>query len=253
MLASSLRRTNEFFAVRLARRAFPRFALRLTQLKDAFAEFTNLKRPISGIAAISGLINELNRNLSRENWRLVREALRRQRIIRDLNLSVGKHLGRFKDSSKMTPSKFESEMLKAVVNYKVKIHKKDKWLLSGVGLREVCEDFDLLHDFHFGSQRRDLNRLVSVFNIMFLSKEQQKEYEQLVATKDEKRKWLEERSESKLEPLWYFMVSLCRLLQSDDFDLDPKEAYWLGLIDEIPGSNLPNLRVMFENIPGPSD
>jgi len=45
------------------------------------------------------------------------------------------------------------------------------------------------------------------------------------------------------------MVSLCRLLQSDDFDLNPKEAYWLGLIDEVPGSDLPNLRVMFENAP----
>ena len=51
------------------------------------------------------------------------------------------------------------------------------------------------------------------------------------------------------QPLWYFMVSLCRLLQSDDFDLNPKEAYWLGLIDEVPGSDLPNLRVIFENAP----
>ena len=190
-LASSLRRTNEFFAVRLARHAFPRFALRLTQLKGAFAQFVNSKNPIIEAAPITDLIGELRKNLRRENWRLLREALRRQRTIRDLSLSVGKHLNRFKDSSKMTASKFESEMLRAIVNYKVKIHKKD----------------------------------------------------------DEKAQWLTERSEQKLQPLWYFMVSLCRLLQSDDFDLNPKEAYWLGLIDEVPGSDLPNLRVMFENAP----
>ena len=195
-LASSLRRTNEFFAVRLARHAFPRFALRLTQLKDAFAQFVNSKNPIIE-APITDLIGELRKNLRRENWRLLREALRRQRTIRDLSLSVGKHLNRFKDSSKMTASKFESEMLRAIVNYKVKIHKKDKWLLSGLGLKEVCEDFELLHDFHYGSQKRDLNHWVSVFDTMFLASDEQKEYENLVATDDEKAQWLTERSEQK--------------------------------------------------------
>ena len=140
-------------------------------------------------------------------------------------------------------------MLRAIVNYKVKIHKKDKWLLSGLGLKEVCEDFELLHDFHYGSQKRDLNHWVSVFDTMFLASDEQKEYENLVATDDEKAQWLTERSEQKFATSLVFHVSLCRLLQSDDFDLNPKEAYWLGLIDEVPGADLPNLRVMFENAP----
>jgi ATP-dependent protease ClpP protease subunit len=247
-LASSLRQTNEFFAVRLARRAFRRFVLRLTQLKDEFEEFINLTKPTSGTRAIASLIEAVRRKLTRDNWRLVREALRRQRTIRDLTLSVGRHLDRFKDPSKLSPSKFESEILKAIINYKVKMHKNERWLLSGIGLKEVNEDFDLLHDFHYGSQRRDLDRLLHVYDTLFLGRAEKIEYDALVANDDEKLKWLEERSIPKLQPLWYFMVSLCRLLQSDDFDLDPKEAYWLGLVDEIPGSNLPNLRVMVENV-----
>lgn len=116
-------------------------------------------------------------------------------------------------------------------------------------MKEVNEDFDLLHDFHYGSQRRELDRLLHVYDTLFLARDEKKEYDALVVNEEEKRKWLEERSMPKLQPLWYFMVSLCRLLQSDDFDLDPKEAYWLGLVDEIPGSNLPNLGVMVENVP----
>lgn len=37
-LASSLEELNERFAVRLARRAFPRFCIRMSQLKDQFKE-----------------------------------------------------------------------------------------------------------------------------------------------------------------------------------------------------------------------
>jgi hypothetical protein len=42
------------------------------------------------------------------------------------------------------------------------------------------------------------------------------------------------------------MVSLCRLLQEDDYELGAQEAYWLGIVDEVPGSALPNLREMAE-------
>ncbi len=45
------------------------------------------------------------------------------------------------------------------------------------------------------------------------------------------------------------MVSLCRILQSDDFSLSAEEAYWLGLVDEVQGSGLPNLRELLENVP----
>lgn len=61
--------------------------------------------------------------------------------------------------------------------------------------------------------------------------------------------WLKGRVETRLHPLWYFVVSFSLLLQTADYALQPDEAYWLGLIDEVRGSGLPNIREMVENLP----
>jgi hypothetical protein len=41
---------------------------------------------------------------------------------------------------------------------------------------------------------------------------------------------------------------LCRLLQTKDYQLTPEEAYWLGVVDEVTGSDLQSDREMIEMI-----
>ncbi|HZD39481.1 MAG TPA: hypothetical protein VE131_02090, partial [Terriglobales bacterium] len=60
--------------------------------------------------------------------------------------------------------------------------------------------------------------------------------------------YLESHAADKLEVLWYFVVSLCRLLQTKDYQLTPEEAYWLGVVDEVTGSSLQSDREMIEMI-----
>ena len=50
-----------------------------------------------------------------------------------------------------------------------------------------------------------------------------------------------------IEPLWYFVVALCRLLQQGENRLTAVDAYWLGLVDEVVGARLPSLRLIAEN------
>jgi hypothetical protein len=52
----------------------------------------------------------------------------------------------------------------------------------------------------------------------------------------------------RLEPLWFLVISLARTLQEGEFPINPEEAYWLGLIDEIVGSKLPSLRMRSEQV-----
>jgi hypothetical protein len=49
--------------------------------------------------------------------------------------------------------------------------------------------------------------------------------------------------------LWFCFVSFCRQLQTDDFPMTATEAYWLGLIDEVIGLDLPSPRILVENAP----
>ena len=242
-MARNLQRTNELCAVRLARRAFPRFVLRLTQLKDEFSKYVNEPELV-------GLTAALQKNLSSANARLVREARTKQGIIGNLSRSVYDHMQRFKGGGKqLTAAEFESEMLRSIVKYRVKHHKKrkDPWLLSESGLQEVTEDFNLLYDFHYGSQKRDLERWDKTYGEIFLSDQEKTEQKSLTGTSEEKTKWLIEKSEPKLRPIWYLMVSISRLLQGADYTFAADDAYWLGLVDEVAGSELPCIRIAEEN------
>ena len=241
-LASNLQATNEFFAVRLARHAFPRLVWRVALLKDQFQEY--LQQP-----DIAKLACALEKYVQPVNTRLIREASHWRDAVRGLTDSVDKHLKRFKNPGDLPLVEFEAVIFKAILRYKIKLHAKDQWLLSGVGIQEITNDFRLVHDFHFGSQRGDLARWVKEYGELFLREPERDEYSKLTVSGEDKLKWLEQRTSPKLQSLWYFTVSLCRLLQTADYTLNAPDAYWLGIVDEIPGSGLPNLREMVENLP----
>jgi hypothetical protein len=196
------------------------------------------------------LAEALQDNLYGSNALLVAEAMKKQATIADLGSSVSRHLMRFKDGgTNLSGARWESEMFKAVLKYKVNLHKNDRWRLSGSGLQEVTEDFGLLHDFHFGDQRQELKKWNRTYGEMVLSDQEKTEYGNLTGTIAEREKWLTDKSAPKLRPIWYLMVSICRLLQGDDYRLSARQAYWLGLIDEVPGSDLPCLRTAAESDP----
>jgi hypothetical protein len=52
----------------------------------------------------------------------------------------------------------------------------------------------------------------------------------------------------KLNPIWWFVVSLSRCLQTGEHTINPIDAYWLGLVDEIIGSDLPSLRTFVAQV-----
>jgi hypothetical protein len=246
-ISSSLHQTNEFFALRLARQAFDRFFMRLTQLADEFVAF----RDGGDNAPIRPLVKALESNFSRLNSKLLKDSLKRQQVIAELTASITAHLKKFNDVSKFTDSKFEAELMKGIINFKVKAHKNERWLLSGTGLTEVTADFSLLHDFHYGKQRTDLKRLCNIYGEALLSDTQKTHYNAIKGNSEAEKEqaqaaWLRRHTERRLQAIWYFLVSLCRVLQTEDFLFDPEEAYWIGLVDEVPDAGLPNLREMVE-------
>jgi len=248
-LASSLQESNECYAVRLARCAFPRFCFRMSQFKDELQQYIG-QPAVRMTLSIEQLIGSLTKKISSTNAGLIREAAQKQELIENLTRSVTKHLGR-RNIEKLSYAEFEAELLKGIINHKTRSHKDEHWSLSGQGLAEVSNDFKLLHDFHFGSQKRDLERFSKTLGKLFLRENERQEYEQLKLDEAGQLAWLKERVEKRLHPLWYFVVSFSRLFQTTDYSLQPDEAYWLGLIDEVRGSGLPNIREMVENLPEP--
>lgn len=246
-LASSLQQTNEFFAIRLAKCAFDRFVLRLLLLSTEFQQYISSAPSPSQSPDVKPLTQALAGKLAADKLSLLNMAVERQEAIDALTQSVRQHLAKLPNAGQLKTNEFELEILRAILDYKASVHATEDWRLSAAGLTELTADFQLLHDFHFGRQTQALDRLVHVYGKIFLIEEELKQYEALPAADDKGRlTFLNQHAQPRIRPLWYFMVSLCRLLQSADYWFDPEEAYWLGLVDEVPGSNLPNQREFVE-------
>jgi len=54
-----------------------------------------------------------------------------------------------------------------------------------------------------------------------------------------------ERAYTRILPMWSFVILLCRELQKGENQFTPRDAFWLGLIDEVQGTRLNRRR------PGP--
>ncbi|MFN0103185.1 MAG: hypothetical protein ACKV2U_13980 [Bryobacteraceae bacterium] len=63
----------------------------------------------------------------------------------------------------------------------------------------------------------------------------------------DKQEWKLDRVRPHPQPLWFYRVSLCQALQEGENELTAKDAYWLGLVDEVIGaSHLPSMRFLVE-------
>ena len=47
-----------------------------------------------------------------------------------------------------------------------------------------------------------------------------------------------ENAYKTVQPLWFFITTLFRMLHSGENSIEPKDAWWLGLVDEVLGTRL---------------
>jgi len=52
-----------------------------------------------------------------------------------------------------------------------------------------------------------------------------------------------ERAYTRILPMWSFVILLCRELQKGENQFTPRDAFWIGLIDEVQGTRLHRRRV----------
>jgi ATP-dependent protease ClpP protease subunit len=237
-VVANLQEANERLALRLARSSFRRIIWRVIQLKDAIEKFR------SNPEGLEELVVALTAKFSPANAALLTEALAKQKSLQEVKAAADNYLKRRKNVEQLPTKQLEPELVRAIVNYRSGMHKEDDWLLSRTGMQEVASDFNLIHDY--ASQTKDIDALLEVYGTLFLTPAQSAEFKS--KSKEEQKTYLESHAAEKLDVLWYFVVSLCRLLQTKDYQLTPEEAYWLGVVDEVTGSTLQSDREMIEMI-----
>jgi ATP-dependent protease ClpP protease subunit len=242
-LAESLKQRNEGFALEMAKAALSRFFFRYLHLRTSFEEFRNNSPNMQDaeLMALSILVR-----LSTE-FRIPIEAMKKHGRLSELTRYLSQKEQRDKHPPK-DEAHFQAKLLKRLIDFKVNETRNEKnWSFSKKGIGEVQQDFTLFLDYHAGDHMRNLREQVISWGPVCLDDAETEEYKNIPP--ESKEEWLVGKTQDKFKPLWQLLVSICRSLQQDEHIITAKDAYWLGLIDEVIGENLPNRRILMENRP----
>jgi len=242
-IAASLQQDNEFYARQLASASFKRLLFRFTTMDEAFVNFVH--EPINGLA---GLVEVLKKKLASEALReLVGDSLRQQSQIDQLSKAVYETLKSQPPAN--TVSEKETAIFQAILGQRA----SDKnWLLSRGGLEEVSADFWSLQDY-YTTQSGSIRQLASQYKDICLTEDERHHAATFAwANAEAKNLWEMDHATPRIRSLWYFAISLARLLQGKDYEFGALDAYWLGLVDEVVGEELPCMRLLMEAKPDSS-
>jgi ATP-dependent protease ClpP protease subunit len=141
----------------------------------------------------------------------------------------------------------DAKVLIGVVKHELRQNAGKPWRLDERGVEQIVSDYFLLRDYSLGDHTALVKDLLDVYGPDFLTANEIKSFQQIKEDDTKKRlSFLREHAEPKLSPLWYFAVSLCRQLMLGENRLTPQDAYYLGLIDEVIGTNMTGRRVVVE-------
>jgi ATP-dependent protease ClpP protease subunit len=243
-LAHRLRAGNESFAAQLARWSERRFLFRFIshyKLLDGIREKAG--KPLSDLSSFLTLIAE--RVSSSADQVLDRAYARYARYSSLLESAIKRwNKGKGRDKSYV---QLEVDQLNAIIEFEVKQNKKNKeWRFETEGIQRLTEDFFLLNEYLAFIRSERFKDLVFTFGHFVLTTDEQATIEKL-ATQKEKDETLLKIVSPRLRPVWSFFVAMCHVLQQGDNHLTAKDAFWLGLIDEVIGEDLPSFRVFSEH------
>jgi ATP-dependent protease ClpP protease subunit len=232
-LAASLKSTNDQFASRMARRCSGRLVLRFVTLRETAAT--------DPVSTYTNGLTDLPKKLTSDGSKVLRRA--RQQIeayetlvgeIRRLNFSDCKRL-----------AEFERDVLIKLVKYEVDQSSGIDWSFEKGGLTKLVQNFLLFSqylDLQFDEELGEMCRRWAPF---FLSDSDMASISG--KPEGEREDFRLKLVRAHVEPIWLLLVAICRTLQDDDFWLTARDAYWLGLIDEVYGAtDLETLRGILE-------
>lgn len=248
--AKALRDYNDIVALELARRVIERSIFIFLNLRDSFYEI-RVEEGNTQMPDLECFARALVARMSYGSYKIPQRAFLKYQAIQELSNNA---FARAKIKPKDTTIQIESKLLKALIDQEIKNRKNGEiWLFDDDVLGHLIENFRLIKDYHAGSHNRWLNSIVYKLGRYFLDDTEAAHIDGMPVDTPEdraaRRKWLSNKALPRLQPIWFFVVSVCRLLQEKENQLSIIDAYWLGIVDEVLGSGLPCPRQMFENAP----
>jgi hypothetical protein len=243
-LGDSIGATNEAIALKLANASVQRLVIQYAWLKNDFdklrAESKTPNAPDIDCFAKSLQLK------THSDWarKAVSESIKK--CIRNDELSQFV-FSKIKPTEGESAAAYDCKIFKMILNYELKENNRKNWKLDESGVSSVVDDYLLLRDYHLGGHTNKLSSMVKRFWRSFLNPEEIKLYEQQqTKPKEELDGWLFDIASPRIRPFWYLVVSMWRVLQTEDYAIGANDAYRLGAVDEIYGVRRPCYRMAAE-------
>lgn len=245
-MAAQLESKNRATAALLAQAGTERLAFHYARFKSKFSEIRKSLGK-SGHTDIECFALALKNELSLNGDRIVDRAIERWHWLQELS---EKTIAKVKGLGKKGVD-FEAAVLRKILIYEVSRNKGTDWCLNRRGVFQIAADYLLLRDYDLGRHVRLMNTLVERFGFAFFEEAELKQMlaaqEQGNATDPANQALVTGRIQQTIKPFCYFASSIWEGLQEDENALSPRDAYWLGAVDEVYDSNLPCLREIAES------
>lgn len=147
----------------------------------------------------------------------------------------------------------EATQIKAIVDFEVRLNNDNpEWSFHSEGLDSLLSDFLLFQQAQTTSQSEHFSNWVSLMGRIVITPEQREMLNQ-IEDEEKRNALLLEIVNTLLQPTWSFFVALCYILHRGENEyLTARDAYWLGLIDEVIGdAALSPFRLMSEDVDEP--
>ncbi|MCX6902575.1 MAG: ATP-dependent Clp protease proteolytic subunit [Verrucomicrobia bacterium] len=157
-----------------------------------------------------------------------------------------KILPKAKPGQARSPVRSDAKVLVGVIQHDIAEYEKKKrfWRIDERGISKIFSDYLTVRDYQIGEHWGSMTGLMRSFGEDFMSREQCEQFRKLDSK--EGSRFLVKTVAPKIEPLWYYTVSLCKSLFGGENRLTPADAYWMGIIDEVIGTDLVGFRAVVE-------
>ncbi|RSL18710.1 ClpP protease-like protein [Edaphobacter aggregans] len=239
-LAEALRQTNESYALELAQEVLGRFMFIYMQLSSEFESVREEKHAASDVECLAESITAKLGGISS----LLTLAVDKHKQLCDLLEHYSQELEAQVETFSR-PALKEAFLLKFLIHWELGRNQEQDWRFRSDGLNAIREDFVLLADYEDGTHMSNLDQLTKRWGVFLLDGAQRLVYDGLPTV--DRPNYIHQQTKDRFRHVWHFLVSVCRALQQGENRLTATNAYWLGLIDEVPGTKLATIREMLEN------
>jgi ATP-dependent protease ClpP protease subunit len=111
-------------------------------------------------------------------------------------------------------------------------------LFDAMGWLTLNDEFNYVIECLNGRYSDRTWEVLIEFGSVLLSPDEIQEFNELVDARS-RLAYSRAAAKPKLESLWFYAVTICRLLQKGEYPMKVEDAYWLGLINEIMGQGMP--------------